>query len=77
MSEGRARAHFASWGRRLMGARVCWGAFGVTLQIALGLMTRGFCAAGAQPRPTAERELRGSLVRFRRTLGAGANSGAQ
>jgi len=31
-----------------MGARVCWGAFGVTLQIALGLMTRGFCAAGRE-----------------------------
>ncbi len=44
-SEGRSRAHLASQGRRLMGAAGCRGAFGVTLQFALALSTRGFCNA--------------------------------
>jgi len=32
------------WGRRLMGAAGCSGAFGVTLQLALALIARGFCS---------------------------------
>jgi len=43
VSEGRSRGQSASWGRRLMGAAGCRGAFGVTLQFVLALSARGFC----------------------------------